>query len=74
MQAAAQPVMAAQARAAATCCAADVPGLQEGVRGLYKGLLLSMVGIVPYLSISLSTYDTLKVRQQGGWWIGRGSP
>lgn len=34
--------------------------VQEGVRGLYKGVLLSMVGIVPYLSVSLATYDTLK--------------
>jgi len=33
---------------------------QEGFRGLYKGFLLSNLGIVPYLSVSLSMYDWLK--------------
>ena len=32
----------------------------EGVRGLYKGLGVSLVGIIPYLAISLTLYDTLK--------------
>lgn len=39
--------------------------LQEGVRGLYKGFLLSNLSIIPYLSVSLSAYDTLKVRVDG---------
>lgn len=34
---------------------------QEGVRGLYRGLLLSLVGTVPYLSLSFTAYDWLKV-------------
>ncbi|KAF5835356.1 mitochondrial carrier [Dunaliella salina] len=33
---------------------------QEGFRGLYKGFVLSNLGIIPYLSISLSMYDWLK--------------
>ncbi len=40
-------------------CAA---GPQEGVRGLYKGLVPSMLGIVPYLTLSLTAYDSFKVR------------
>ena len=32
----------------------------EGIGGLYRGLGVSICGIVPYLAISLSTYDTLK--------------
>jgi hypothetical protein len=38
--------------------------LQEGARGLYKGFLLSNLSIIPYLSVSLSAYDTLKVRSE----------
>ncbi len=51
-----------QPRRAATIrqCLADTLRT-EGVRGLYKGLLPSMAGIVPYLSVSFTTYDTLKV-------------
>jgi len=37
----------------------------EGIRGLYKGLGVSLCGIMPYLAISLSTYDTLKDYTQG---------
>lgn len=32
----------------------------NGLRGLYQGLGISLAGIVPYLAISLSLYDTLK--------------
>ena len=32
----------------------------EGVLGLYKGLGISLAGIMPYLAISLSLYDALK--------------
>lgn len=32
----------------------------EGYPGLYKGLFISLAGIIPYLAISLSLYDTLK--------------
>lgn len=32
----------------------------HGVLGLYTGLTISLCGIVPYLAISLATYDTLK--------------
>jgi len=32
----------------------------EGVLGLYKGLFISLAGIIPYLAISLAMYDTLK--------------
>jgi len=33
---------------------------KEGVRGLYRGMLPSMISIVPNLAISLATYDYLK--------------
>ena len=47
----------------------------EGVTGLYRGLLLSMAGVVPYLSISFTAYDELKVGLRlggpvGQWWFG----
>jgi len=32
----------------------------EGFLGLYKGLFISLAGIIPYLAISLALYDTLK--------------
>jgi solute carrier family 25 (adenine nucleotide translocator) protein 4/5/6/31 len=32
----------------------------EGIFGLYKGLFISLAGIIPYLAISLALYDTLK--------------
>jgi len=32
----------------------------EGFLGLYKGLFISLAGIVPYLAISLSLYDSMK--------------
>jgi len=47
---------------------------QEGVRGLYKGVLLSMLGIVPYLSCSMTAYDTYKQQlpvdkvSRAQWW------
>lgn len=34
---------------------------QEGWRSLYKGLAPSLLGIVPYLGLMFSTYDTLKM-------------
>ncbi len=34
---------------------------QEGVRGLYRGVTISAVGVVPYLTISMCAYDELKV-------------
>jgi solute carrier family 25 (adenine nucleotide translocator) protein 4/5/6/31 len=37
----------------------------EGVRGLYKGLAISLAGIIPYLAISLSMYDTMKSWARG---------
>mmetsp|Transcript_3340 Transcript_3340/g.4842 ORF Transcript_3340/g.4842 Transcript_3340/m.4842 type:complete len:437 (+) Transcript_3340:182-1492(+) len=33
---------------------------RDGYKGLYNGLGVSLCGIIPYLAISLSTYDTLK--------------
>ncbi|GFH11643.1 uncharacterized protein HaLaN_07175 [Haematococcus lacustris] len=47
---------------------------QEGVLGLYKGLGLSMLGVVPYMSVSLATYDSLKEQlpldkfSRAQWW------
>lgn len=32
----------------------------HGVKGLYSGLSVSLFGIIPYLAVSLTTYDTLK--------------
>jgi len=32
----------------------------EGIPGLYKGFWISCLGIVPFLTISLTTYDALK--------------
>eukprot|EP00511_Aplanochytrium_stocchinoi_P002570 CAMPEP_0204827170 /NCGR_PEP_ID=MMETSP1346-20131115/4708_1 /ASSEMBLY_ACC=CAM_ASM_000771 /TAXON_ID=215587 /ORGANISM="Aplanochytrium stocchinoi, Strain GSBS06" /LENGTH=426 /DNA_ID=CAMNT_0051955509 /DNA_START=26 /DNA_END=1306 /DNA_ORIENTATION=- len=37
----------------------------QGVRGLYAGLAVSLCGIIPYLAISLATYDTLKELTHG---------
>ncbi|GFR50815.1 hypothetical protein Agub_g13090, partial [Astrephomene gubernaculifera] len=34
----------------------------EGVRGLYRGALLSMGGVAPYLAISFTMYDELRKR------------
>lgn len=34
----------------------------EGVRGLYRGVLLSMGGVAPYLAISFTMYDELRRR------------
>ncbi|GIM04015.1 hypothetical protein Vretimale_8654 [Volvox reticuliferus] len=34
----------------------------EGVRGLYRGVLLSMGGVAPYLAISFTMYDELRKR------------
>lgn len=41
-------------------CLADT-FMTEGVRGLYKGMGLSLLVVVPYLSISFTAYDQLKV-------------
>mmetsp|Transcript_3808 Transcript_3808/g.4611 ORF Transcript_3808/g.4611 Transcript_3808/m.4611 type:complete len:418 (-) Transcript_3808:242-1495(-) len=38
---------------------------RQGIRGLYSGLTVSLCGIIPYLAISLATYDTLKEITQG---------
>jgi hypothetical protein len=38
----------------------------DGLRGLYRGMGLSAVGVVPYLSISMAAYDEFKVRGGGG--------
>ncbi len=32
----------------------------EGPRALYRGLIPSLLGMVPYAGIDLATYDTLK--------------
>lgn len=32
----------------------------EGVRGVYKGMVFSLAGIVPYLGLSFTAYDELK--------------
>jgi hypothetical protein len=36
----------------------------EGIKGMYKGLGISVAGIIPYLAISLSLYDTMKDQVQ----------
>uniref|UniRef100_A0A7R9Z3T0 ADP,ATP carrier protein n=1 Tax=Chlamydomonas euryale TaxID=1486919 RepID=A0A7R9Z3T0_9CHLO len=47
---------------------------RNGVRGLYHGLLLSMAGVVPYLSLSFTAYDVLKQQlpetraAHAAWW------
>eukprot|EP01088_Endostelium_zonatum_P022385 TRINITY_DN957_c0_g1_i1.p1 TRINITY_DN957_c0_g1~~TRINITY_DN957_c0_g1_i1.p1 ORF type:complete len:311 (+),score=80.32 TRINITY_DN957_c0_g1_i1:182-1114(+) len=33
---------------------------EEGVRGLYKGLVISMMGIAPYASLNLASYDGIQ--------------
>ncbi len=33
---------------------------QHGVPGLYRGLLPSLMGIVPYAGVELGLYDTLR--------------
>lgn len=38
---------------------------QEGLRSWYKGMGLSLPGVVVYTSISFTAYDTLKVRVCG---------
>ncbi|KAJ3074113.1 hypothetical protein HDU98_012051 [Podochytrium sp. JEL0797] len=43
---------------------------EGGVRGLYRGLGLSLFGIVPYLSTSFVLYDTLKPQTRGFSWEG----
>ncbi|KAI9335091.1 mitochondrial carrier domain-containing protein [Obelidium mucronatum] len=40
--------------------AKDIMAKEGGIRGLYRGLGLSLFGIVPYLSTSFVLYDTLK--------------
>lgn len=35
---------------------------QEGIRSWYKGMGMSLPGVVVYTSISFTAYDTLKVR------------
>ncbi|XP_066927261.1 mitochondrial adenyl nucleotide antiporter SLC25A24-B-like [Clytia hemisphaerica] len=34
----------------------------DGVRGFYKGLIPSLIGVVPYAGIDLCIYETLKVK------------
>lgn len=51
------------------CVPWNTHGLQEGIRGLYKGVFLSMIGIVPYLSTSMTAYDMLKVGCRT--WLGK---
>jgi solute carrier family 25 phosphate transporter 23/24/25/41 len=34
--------------------------VQEGPRALYRGLIPSLLGMVPYAGIDLAAYDTLK--------------
>ncbi|KAG2454149.1 hypothetical protein HYH02_001185 [Chlamydomonas schloesseri] len=47
---------------------------EEGVRGLYRGCLLSMGGVAPYLAISFTMYDELRRRlpadreSVSAWW------
>jgi Mitochondrial carrier protein len=36
----------------------------QGVRGFYKGLNASLIGIVPYVGINLALFDTMKQRCQ----------
>lgn len=33
----------------------------EGVGSLYKGYMISSLGLAPYLALAFSTYDTLKM-------------
>jgi solute carrier family 25 phosphate transporter 23/24/25/41 len=33
---------------------------EEGYRGLYKGMLTSIMGVAPYVAINFTTYETLK--------------
>ena len=35
----------------------------EGVRGMYKGLMPSMLAGVPYVGLQMTFYDMLKVRR-----------
>lgn len=35
---------------------------EEGPLGLYKGMLPSLVGIIPYAGVDLAIYSTLKDR------------
>ncbi|KAL3140504.1 hypothetical protein ABBQ32_005089 [Trebouxia sp. C0010 RCD-2024] len=48
----------------------------EGTRGLYKGVLASAAGVVPYLAISFTMYDELQSRlpdnkdARSAWWYG----
>jgi len=47
---------------------------QEGPAALFKGILISMAGIVPYLALAFSGYDTLKLmmpkdeKSMASWW------
>ncbi|XP_024377247.1 calcium-dependent mitochondrial ATP-magnesium/phosphate carrier protein 3 [Physcomitrium patens] len=36
--------------------------IHEGPRALYRGLLPSLLGIIPYAGIDLTTYETLKIK------------
>lgn len=47
----------------------------EGFQGIYKGTVMSLAGIVPYLGISFTAYDELKMllptdkETQSAWWF-----
>lgn len=36
----------------------------EGPRALFRGLLPSLLGIIPYAGIDLATYETLKIKSR----------
>ncbi|XP_024376863.1 calcium-dependent mitochondrial ATP-magnesium/phosphate carrier protein 3 isoform X2 [Physcomitrium patens] len=38
--------------------------VQEGPRAFYRGLLPSLLGIIPYAGIDLATYETLKLKSR----------
>jgi len=46
----------------------------EGISGVYKGLVMSLAGIVPYLAVSFTAYDELKLllptdkESRTSWW------
>lgn len=38
--------------------------VNEGPRALFRGLLPSLLGIIPYAGIDLATYETLKIKSR----------
>eukprot|EP00798_Chlamydomonas_sp_ICE-L_P030784 gene30784-35825_t len=65
-----------QRRTAATVrqCLADTIR-HEGITSMYKGMLPSLVGIVPHMSVSFTTYESLKnqlpddKQSRSSWWF-----